>query len=140
MRGEQSACQRTSKTNLCEAVMILITPEQYFLGLLNKIKRSFIFNEQLFDFEILTYDQISDIRVRLLAIYLILHYHNLLDFRSAQGSIAFTQNLIVYTIKIPILNPIKFSVYQRLSIINYNNQTHIIITMEFDWVIYKTIC
>ena len=78
----------------------------------------------------LSYDQISDIRVHLLAIYsqkeLILHYHNLLDFCFAQGSIAFTQNLIVYTIKIPILNPIKFSLYQRLAIINYNNQTEVI--------------
>ena len=80
----------------------------------------------------LTYDQISDIRVDLLAIYsqkeLILHYHNLLDFRFAQGSIAFTQNLIVYTIKIPILNPIEFSLIQRLAIINHNNQTEVITT------------
>ena len=57
--------------------------------LLNKIKRSFIFSEQLFDLEILTYDQVLDIRVHLLAIYsqkmLILDYHNLLDFRFAQG-------------------------------------------------------
>ena len=57
--------------------MTLITQEQHFLGLLNKIKRSFIFNEQLFDLELLTYDQISDIRAHLLAIYsqkeLILH-------------------------------------------------------------------
>ena len=82
--------------------------------------------------ELLTYDQISDIRAHLLAIYsqkeLILHYHNLLDFRFAQGSIAFTQNLIVYTIKILILNPIEFSLYQRLAIINYNNQTEVITT------------
>ena len=123
---------QTLQSNLFEAVMTLITQEQHFLGLLNKIKRSFIFNEQLFDLELLTYDQISDIRAHLLAIYsqkeLILHYHNLLDFRFAQGSIAFTQNLIVYTIKIPILNPIEFSLYQRLAIINYNNQTEVITT------------
>ena len=72
------------QSNLFEAVMTLITQEQHFLGLLNKINRSFIFNAQLFDLELLTYDQISDIRVHLLAIYsqkeLILHYHNLLDF------------------------------------------------------------
>ena len=125
--------------------MTLITQEQHFLGLLNKIKRSFIFNEQLFDLEISTYDQISDIRVHLLAIYsqkeLILYYHNLLDFRFAQGSIAFTKNLIVYTIKIPILNTIKFfllskTCYNQLqqSDRSYHH------TMEFDWVIYKTIC
>ena len=54
---------QTLQSNLFEAVMTLITQEQHFLGLLSKIKRSFIFNEQLFDLEILTYDQISDIRV-----------------------------------------------------------------------------
>ena len=123
---------QTLQSNLFEAVMTLITQEQHFLGLLNKIKRSLIFNEQLYDLELLTYHQISDIRAHLLAIYsqkeLILHYHNLLDFRFAQGSIAFTQNLIVYTIKIPILNTIEFSLYQRLAIINYNNQTEVITT------------
>ena len=43
---------QTLQSNLFQAVMILITQEQHFLGLLNKIKRSFIFNEQLFDLEI----------------------------------------------------------------------------------------
>ena len=60
---------QTLQSNLFEAVMTLITQEQHFQELLNKIKRSFIFNEQLFDLEILTYDQISDIRIHLLAIY-----------------------------------------------------------------------
>ena len=60
---------QTFQSNLFEAVMTLITQEQHFLGLLNKIKRSFILNEQLFDLELLSYDQISDIRVHLLAIY-----------------------------------------------------------------------
>ena len=57
------------QSNLFEAVMTLIIQEQHFLGLLNKIKRLFIFNEQLFDLELLTSDQISDIRAHLLAIY-----------------------------------------------------------------------
>ena len=120
------------QSNLFEAIMTLITQEQHFLLLLNKIKRSFIFNEQIFDLEMLTYDQISDIRVHLLAIYsqkeLILHYHNLLDFRFAQGSIAFTQNLIYTPSKSQSLILSNFPFYQRLAIINYNNQTEVITT------------
>ena len=135
---------QTLQSNLFEAVMTLIIQEQHFLGLLNKIKRSFIFNEQLFDLEILTYDQISDIHVHFLAIYsqkeLILHYHNLLDFRFAQGSI----QILLYTTSKPqslILSNFPF-IKDLLYIYNQIQQSdrsyhH---TMEFDWVIYKTIC
>ena len=37
-------------------------------------------------------------------------------------------DLIIYTLKISILNPIKFSLFQRLSIINNNNQTEVVTT------------
>ena len=95
-----------------------------------KIKRSFIFSDQTFDVEVLSYKQISDILTHLLGTYskrkLIMYYYNLLDFRFVQGSIVCTHDLIIYTLKIPILNPIEFSLFQRLSIINDNNQTEII--------------
>ena len=84
--------------------MTLITQEQHFVGLLIKIKISFILNEHLFSSQK----------------ELILHYHNVLDFRFAQGSIAFTQNLIV--------NQLQQS----------DGSNHQI--TEFDSVIYKTIC
>ena len=57
-----------------------------------------------------------------------MHYCNLLDFRFAQSSIVCIHDLIIYTLKIPILNPIEFSLFQRLYIINNNNQTKIVTT------------
>ena len=76
----------------------------------------------MFNLEILTHEQISRVKSHLSEFHspkaLILHYHNLLDFRFVQGSIVTTHNSIIYTIKIPILNPIEFSLFQRLSIIN----------------------
>ena len=124
--------QQKEKLNVFEAAVTLIIQEQNFLGLLGKIKRSFIFSDQIFDLEMLTYKQIADILTHLLGIYsrkeLIMHYYNLLDFRFAQGSIVCIHDLIIYTLKIPILNPIEFSLFQRLSIINNINQTEIFTT------------
>ena len=97
-----------------------------------KIKRTFIFSDQTVDFEVLTHEQIFDLFTHLLGIYskreLIMHYCNLLDFRFAQGSIVCIHDLIIYTLKISILNPIEFILFQRLSIINNNNQTEIVTT------------
>lgn len=124
--------EQNKQLSIFEAVITLIIQEQHFLDLLNKIKRSFIFSEKLFNLEILTYKQISDICEHLKRIYsqkeMLLHYHNLLDFRFAQGSIVFTQDTIVYTLKFPILNPIEFFLFQRLAIINKRNETEIIST------------
>ena len=118
--------------NIFEAVVTLIIQEQHFLDLINKIRRSFIFSEQIFNLEVLTYDQLQEIKIHLLKIYsqkeLIFHYHNLLDFRFTQGSIVCINDSIIYTLKIPILNPIDFSLFQKLATINNNNQTEIITT------------
>lgn len=124
--------EQNKKLSIFEAIVTLIIQEQHFLDLLNKIKRSFIFSDKVFNLEILNYKQISDICDHLKSIYsqkeILLHYHNILDFRFAKGSIVLTQNNIVYTLKFPILNPIEFSLIQRLATINSKNQTEIIST------------
>ncbi|XP_076546662.1 uncharacterized protein LOC143305748 [Osmia lignaria lignaria] len=124
--------EQSTRLDLFEAIITLITQEQHFLNLLEKIKRSFVFSGEVFDLEILTYEQMSDIKAHLLKLYsrkeLMLHYHNLLDFRFTQGSIVTAPDFIIYTLKIPILNPIEFSLFQRLATISHNNQTEIITT------------
>ncbi|XP_076386045.1 uncharacterized protein LOC143264130 [Megachile rotundata] len=124
--------KQSTRLDLFEAIIILIIQEQHFLNLLEKIKRSFVFSGEVFDLEILTYEQMSDIKAHLLELYsrkqLMLYYHNLLDFRFIQGSILTAPDSIIYTLKIPILNPIEFSLFQRLATISHNNQTEIIIT------------
>ena len=86
----------------------------------------------MFNLEILSHEQISHVKSHLLELYpqkeLILHYHNLLNFRFAQGSIVTIHDSIIYTLKILILNPIKFSLFQRFARINYRNQSEIITT------------
>ena len=118
-----------TKLNHFESIVTLIIQEQHFLDLLSRIKRSFIFSGQIFDLEILEYKQILHIGKHLFEIYshkeIMLDYQDLLDFRFARGTIAFTQDSIIYTLKIPILNPMEFSLIQRLAIINNNNQTEI---------------
>ena len=122
--------RRDKQLNFFEALINLIIQEQNFLDLFGKIKRSFNFSDQTFDVEVLSYKQISDILTHLLGPYskreLIMHYYNLLDFRFVQSSIVCTHDLIIYTLKISILNHIEFSLFQRFSIINDNNQTKII--------------
>ena len=123
---------QNTRFDLFEAVVTLIIQEQHFLTLLGKIKRSFVFTEEVFNLEILTHEQISNVKSHLSELYspeeLILHYHNLLDFRFVQGSIVTIHDSIIYTIKIPVLNPIEFSLFQRLAIINQYNQTEIVVT------------
>ena len=108
-----SIAPQNEKLNFFEAAVTLIIQGQNVLGLIGKIKRSFIFSDQTFDLEMLTYEQIVDILIHLLGIHsrkeLIIHYYNLLDFRFSQGSIVCIHDLIIYTLKIPILNPIEFS-------------------------------
>ena len=86
----------------------------------------------MFNLEILSHEQISHVKSHLLELYsqkeLIVHYHNLIEFRFAQGSIVTIHDSIIYTLKIPILIPIEFSLFQRLATINYSNQSEIITT------------
>ena len=62
----------------------------------------------MFNLEILTHEQISNVKSHLPELYspkeLILHYHNLLDFRFVQGSIGTIHDSNIYTIKIPTLS------------------------------------
>ncbi|XP_031789078.1 uncharacterized protein LOC116418037 [Nasonia vitripennis] len=133
---------QNTRFELIETVVTLIVQEQHFLNLLGKIKRSFVFIDEKFNLEILTHEQILSIKTHLLELYsqkeLISHYHNLLDFRFAQGSVVTIHDSIIYTIKIPILNSIEFSLFQRLAIINRNNQTEIVtIPWKLDGSIIK---
>ena len=83
--------EQNTRFDLFETVITVIIQEQNFLNLLGKIKWSFVFSEEMFNLEILSPKQISHVKSHLLELYsekeLILHYHNLLDFRFAQGSI-----------------------------------------------------
>uniref|UniRef100_A0ABD2VW37 Envelope protein n=1 Tax=Trichogramma kaykai TaxID=54128 RepID=A0ABD2VW37_9HYME len=132
--------EHSQKVGSYDTLITLISQEFSFLNLLGKIKRSFNFNDDIFDLEILTYDQLSYMRKILTNIYsskqLILHYHNLLDFKFAKGSIVVARNSIIYTIKIPILNPITFKLYQRLAIVNDLNQTEI---LTYQWKLYGSL-
>lgn len=123
---------QNTRLNLFETLVTLIVQEQHFLNFLGKIKRSFVFTEEMFSLEILTREQIVNIKNHLSELYaqkeLIMHYQNLLDFRFVQGSIVIVHDSIIYTLKIPILNPIEFSLFQRLAVINKNNQTEIVTT------------
>ena len=114
-----------TRHDLFQPVVTLIVQEQHFLTFLGKIKRLFVFTEEMFNLEILTHEQTSNVKSHLSELYspkeLILHYHNLLDFRFVQGSIVTIHDSIIYIIKIPILNPIEFSLFQRLAIINQYN-------------------
>ena len=86
----------------------------------------------MFKLEILSLKQISHVKSHLLELHsqkkLILNFHNLLDFRFAQGSIGTIHDSIIYTLKILIFNPIEFSLFRRLATINYSNQSEIITT------------
>ena len=61
--------QQSKQLNLFEAVITLIIQERHFLSLLDKIKRSFIFLEQTFSVEVLSYERMIDMRVHLLKMY-----------------------------------------------------------------------
>ena len=108
--------------NVFEATMILIIQEINYIKLLNKIRESFNFSESSYSLELLNYDQIEEIRKHLFKIYstreLTLSLHDLLDFRFIKGSIVLNEHFIIYTLKIPILNPVEFSLSQRLAVVN----------------------
>ena len=90
---------RFTRNSIETNVIYLIIQEQNFSDLLGKIKRLFIFSDQTFDVEVLSYKQISDILAHLLGTYskreLIMHYYNLLNLRFVQGSIVYTHDLII---------------------------------------------
>ena len=62
MNISRALSRQTEKYNKFEATITLIIQEQHFLDLLNKIRRSFILSEHIFNLEVLTYNQISEIK------------------------------------------------------------------------------